>query len=244
MIKRLKKASRNLFAKTKGKLNLRFSKKIYLSYGENCLTDNILQRQLIKTFTTPFSHGRSNVEYILQAERDAYKDFLNPKYLQYELLEKKEVARLKTYNQLQNNYNELHTKGFEFTHHDVIGNENHRQKMHKRVQTLTKLKGKKKFVILYHHRANATTDAELLVQHLAELKNLYSTSKISSEVVCFTQNIINQTKERKLTYSKKNDIHYFVFNTLNEWAGDNNDIFWAKCDEDLITEMIGFVKKL
>lgn len=48
---------------------------IYLSFGENCLTDRLLERHGLKSFATPFSWGLSNVEYILQIEKDKYKDF-------------------------------------------------------------------------------------------------------------------------------------------------------------------------
>jgi glycosyltransferase involved in cell wall biosynthesis len=244
MIKRFKKPIKTIVAKGKGKLNLLFSKKIYVSYGENCLTDNILQRHFLKSLTTPFSHGRSNVEYILQLERDNYKDFLNPEYLRYEVLGKKEVPRLKKYNVVDNQYNDAHENGFEFTHHDVINNESHRFKMNKRVHALRKLNGRKKFIILYHHRSNSRTNIDLLLKHLQELKELYSSNSLTSEVICFTQNIISDTIDRKLSYAQNNGIHYFIFHTMNEWAGDNNDIFWAKCDEDLIVQMLSIVKKL
>ena len=38
--------------------------KLYLSFGENCLTDNILSRYNIKSYSTPYSSARSNIEYI------------------------------------------------------------------------------------------------------------------------------------------------------------------------------------
>jgi hypothetical protein len=244
MIKVLTKTVKNILAKTKGKLNLMFSKKVYVSYGENCLTDNILQRHLVKSFTTPFSHGRSNIEYILHLEKDDYKDFVNLEHLKYEELGGKNVARLKTYRHIRNDYNEQHKNGFEFTHHDVIKHEKMRLKMTKRVQLLRDLKGKKKFVMVYHHRLNPTTDSDLLLQDLKELKLLYSTPKVHSEVVCFTQSIVNDKKDRKVVHTTRDGVHCFVFHTENEWAGNDNHIFWANCDDDLIAEMIRFIKTL
>jgi len=226
------------------KIKYLFSKNVYLSFGENCLTDNILSRHNIKSFTTPFSHGRSNIEYILQLEKDNYKDFLNLKYLTYEEISEQKVPILKKYNSLINEYNALHMNGFEFTHHDVISDGEIRLKIEERINKLHSLIGKKKIVIFYHHRLNKSTKKDLLLSHLNELKNLYSTKKIKAEIICFTQNIVHFLDERNLQYSMNNGIHFFEFNTLNEWSGTDNNLFWALCDDDLILRMIKFAKKL
>ena len=83
----------------RNKRHLNASHKVYLSFGENCLPDHILNRYALKSFTTPFSHGRSNVEYILNLERDDYTDFLNLDYLSYEYLNEDRVQRLKKYTE-------------------------------------------------------------------------------------------------------------------------------------------------
>jgi Putative papain-like cysteine peptidase (DUF1796). len=228
----------------KEKIRLFFSNKLYVSFGENCLTDNILKRYGLKHLTTPFSHCRSNIEYILHLERDDYADFLNLDYLEYEKVSGKMVPRLKKYNTIQNEYISSHKKGFEFTHHDVISDEKVRTKIQQRVFNLKKLIGKKKFVIFYHHRVNNATDKDLLIRHLCELREIYSTKKIKSEIICFTQRIINSFAERSVSYSKDDEIHFFVFNTMNEWSGDDQEIFWARCDEDLIKEMVFFAKRM
>lgn len=225
-------------------LKLRFTKKIYVSFGENCLTDNILQRYKLKLITTPFSHARSNIEYIIQMESDHYNNFLNKEYLLYESLENKLVPRLKTYNIIQNDYNELHKNGFEFTHHDVIASEAIRLKFMERVKQLQRLKQKKQFFILYHHRINQNTNKERLIDDLLKLKALYTNRKYTSEVICFTQTIITDYKNRKVDYTIKNGIHYFEFYTLDEWAGDNPQLLWARNDEDLIIEMITKIKNI
>ena len=243
-MRKIKKKIKIALIKIKIKIQLYCQKKIFVSFGENCLTDNILERHKLKLLTTPFSHGRSNVEYILQLERDNYKDFLNPNYLQYEMFNEKKVPRLKKYNQIHNDYNELHKNGFEFTHHDVIKDESARIKLKQRLDKLQNLIGKKKFIILYHHRVNSGTNMEQLTDNLCELKQLYSKNKIKSEVVCFTQNIITDIKDRKISYKENKEIHFFVFNTINEWEGDNQNVFWARCDDDLLSEMVYFIKKL
>lgn len=56
-------------------------KYVIVSFGENCLTDNILSRNDLKSFSTPYSSGRSNIEYILAHEKEYFNDFLNSAYL-------------------------------------------------------------------------------------------------------------------------------------------------------------------
>ncbi len=56
---------------------------VFLSFGENCLADNVLSRHDLKSFTTPYSHGRSCIEHILQLEYDRYKHLLCLEHLSY-----------------------------------------------------------------------------------------------------------------------------------------------------------------
>ncbi|MDR1501048.1 MAG: papain-like cysteine peptidase [Prevotella sp.] len=221
-----------------------FSKKLYLSFGENCLTDNILDRHNIKSFTTVYSHGRSNIEYILQIEKDNYVNFINPQFIKYEELDSKLVPRLKIYDKITNSYNKLHTNGFEFTHHDIIKDESIRDKFTKRIDRLNKYKGKKDIIIFYHHRLDALTDIDRLLGHLSELGQLYSKGEHNAQIILFYQNIVENPIERKLEYKIFQNTHIFVFNTLNIWGGDDQELFWARCDEDLIGEMIKKVKRL
>ena len=234
----------SIFKKLIWKLKLKFTKNIFVSFGENCLTDNILERHKLKLITTPFSHGRTNIEYIIQMELDNYKKFLNLDFIQYEILNDKKVPRLKVYNVIHNDYNELHKNGFEFTHHDVIASDAMRLKFKHRVDELQKLKKTKKITIVYHHRLNDKTDSEILFNDLLKLKDIYTFAKNHPEIVCFTQKIIKDPNLRRMVYELKNGIHYFEFHTLNEWAGDDDDLFWARSDEDLIKKMIHQIKSL
>jgi hypothetical protein len=238
------KKALSTFNKLKWKLKLKFSKTLFVSFGENCLTDNILERHKLKLITTPFSHGRSNIEYIIQMELDNYKNFLNLDFIQYETLNDKKVPRLKVYDNIHNDYNELHKNGFEFTHHDVIASDAMRLKFKHRVDELQKLKKTKRIIIVYHHRSNPKTDRERLFDDLLKIKGIYTYTQNHPEIVCFTQRIINDLNNRKMVYEIKNGIHFFEFHTLNEWAGDDQDIFWARCDEDLIKNMISQIKLL
>lgn len=245
MINKLKQKYKSALKKIKWKFKLKFSKKIYVSFGENCLPDNILERHKLKSLTSPYSHGRTNIEYILLLERDNYKDFLNPDYLKYEMVDGKKIApRLKKYTEITNKYNQAQMNGFEFTHHDVIKSINLRKKFEERVKKIQSFIGQKKYIILYHHRYNKNTNLEQLILNLKELKELYSGNKNLAEVICFTQNIVETPNERNVEFFNREGIHLIKFNTLNLWEGENDDIFWARTDEDLIIKMIDYLKKI
>lgn len=218
--------------------------KIYLSFGENCLTDNILSRYCLKSFTTPFSHCRSNVEYILDLERNNFENFLSDEFLAYGDLNGKPVPRLNTHLVINNNYHHLHKNGIEFPNHDIIRKQQQRQKVVERANKLKSFLGKREYVILYHHRTCSNSDLELLLQHLLELKKYYTIQECECQVVLFKQIIITNESKKKMIYQKKNDIHVFDFHTHTAWGGRNPMNYWAFIDEPLIRKMLNIVKAL
>ena len=54
-------------------------KYLYLSLGENCLPDGILKRYGLKSFSTPYSSARSNIQYAIENELNNYTELLNRK---------------------------------------------------------------------------------------------------------------------------------------------------------------------
>lgn len=213
---------------------------VYLSFGENCLTDNILNRYGIKSFTTPYSHGLSNIEYILQIEKDRYSNFFNPEYLDYNESGGKTVLRLTCYNKIENSYDNSCMNGFEFTHHDVKNNSSHREAFKRRVSSILNLKNKHLF-IFYHHRYCLSTNLDKLLSDLYKLRILYLNRCNQADVIMFTQSIVENPSERKLEYRFINGVHVFVFYTLKIWRGSDLDVFWARSDDDLVQEMLKIV---
>jgi len=222
----------------------RRTNRIYLSFGENCLTDNILSRYGLKSFTTPFSHCRSNIEYILDLEINNYKKFVSGEFLKYGDLNGKPVPRLKTELILKNRYHHLHENGIEFPSQDVIKNQKYWQKVVKRAIKLKAFLGKGKYVLLYHHRICEDNDLELLLKHLSELKRYYSTKEHECQVVLFKQVIIPKESKKKLIYHENNDIHVFDFYTHYTWTGRDQRKYWAFIDDYLISKMLKIVKTL
>jgi hypothetical protein len=222
----------------------RRTNKIYLSFGENCLTDNILTRYGLKSSTTPFSHCRSNIEYILDLERNNYKNFVGGEFLQYGDLSGKPVPKFNTNLILENNYHHLHKNGIEFTNHDVIKNKRYWAKIVRRANNLKLFLGKSQYVLFYHHRVCEDSDFELLLKHLSELKNYYSTEEHECQVVLYKQIIIPKESKKKLIYHENNDIHVFDFYTHYTWTGRDQRKYWAFIDDSLISKMLKIVKTL
>lgn len=218
--------------------------KVYLSFGENCLTDNVLSRYGLKSFTTPFSHCRSNIEYILDLERNNYENFVSGEFLKYGDLNGKPVPRLKTDLILKNSYHHLHENGIEFPSQDVIKNQKYWQKVVKRANKLKAFLGKGKYILLYHHRVCEGNNLELLLKHLSELKKYYSTEEYECQIVLFKQIIISKESEKKLIYQKNKDINIFDFHTHHTWSGRDQRKYWAFIDDSLISQMLDKIKTL
>lgn len=214
---------------------------ICFSIGENCLTDSILDRNNLKSFSSPFSSSRSNIEYIINFEKENYAHFIDNNFLKYEFLnDSKKVVRNKKYIVTENKYN--YASGFEFTHHDVIGNEAAREAFERRYKRIVNLTNRN-LVIVYHHRKCDKTDMSLLVHHLNELAEIYESRQNKVTVFAFYQIIVSNAVERKVESYSVGNVHMYKFYTLNEWAGTNDDIFWAKCDDDLLKIMVNDIKK-
>ena len=63
--------------------------------------------------------------------------------------------------------------------------------------------------------------------------------------VIFAQKLVTACDDRKIEYRKVNDhIHFFEFYTQAFWCGINQDLFWARVDDDLIQLMIEQVKEI
>ncbi len=211
----------------------------YLSIGENCLTDNILYRFDIKSFSTPYSHGRSNIDYAIHLEMEKYRNLLTADYLYYDFIGEKKVVRNKHYSKSDIIFSPLHLNGFEFTHHDVIDNKVHLKSYQRKAERMCTLDKSKKLKLVYHYRNNENKYFDLLIRKLQELLAFYQAKGIRSEMIFFTQEIIARTDERALVkIHDTRNIKGFVLKTLETWAGDDEDVFWARKDDDLLSGMI------
>lgn len=242
IIKILKRNLRKIIRKFEN-YKRKISKTYYLSIGENCLTDNILVRHKLKSFSTPYSHGRSNLDYVIKLEKENYSNLLKSEYLYYDYAGETKVVRNKHYSESDNIYNELHQNGFEFTHHDVINNDIQRNSYERKIFRMQSFSKREKIKFVYHYRNNDNKDLKLIVKKAEKFLSYYQRKAIKCEFIFFTQEIISKKEERSLIKVYNfNNIKGYVLKTLEVWAGDDQDLFWARKDDDLITKMIKEIK--
>lgn len=194
------------------KYNL-FQFNIYVSFGENYLTDNILSRYNIKSFTTPYSHGRSNIEYLNAIENDNFAYFIDPDYLKYEDSYGKQVVRSIYYTKQNNIYENSVMQGFEFTHHDVLNNPIHIDAFNRRINRL-KVLSNAHLYIFYHHRYCEKTNEKQLLSDLSKMHDIYTKRNNFVHIILFTQKLVDTPLNRKEIYTppqSKNRIHVLFF---------------------------------
>ncbi|MDA9982001.1 DUF1796 family putative cysteine peptidase [Gammaproteobacteria bacterium] len=212
---------------------------LYLSLGENCLADNVLSRHGLKSFSTIYSHGRSNIDYAIHLEYENHINLLKDEYLYYDYVGDLRVVRNRYYSVSSDIFSELHRNGFEFTHHDVLSNVGTRNNMHRKIHRLNYYRGKTNIRFFYHYRVNEDSALEGICKKAEDFLRYYEIDGRTCEVVIFTQRIVNRLQERDLEEIRhSNKVRAFVFNTLATWESDNQNLFWAIVDDDLIKTMI------
>lgn len=216
----------------------------WISMGENCLPDDILRRHNRKSFSSIFSSGRSNIEYILQMEKDNYQNLLDKTHLQHFPDGDHSVVRSTYYKHCVGQYSERHMLGFEFTHHDPLSISADKQTFKRRIERQLAWRGNKNFVFLYHHRVTADSDLALLRAHLNELLSLYNAKGCECEVVLFYQNIVPQETQKRIDFTPHHSgLLEFACHTHEIWGGEDQDTFWARKDDALFTDMFDTVDR-
>lgn len=235
--KKFKSLLKKTIRKFASQIKIYCSDTVHVSIGENCLTDNILQRHNIKSFTTPYSHVRSNLDYAIKLEKENYKNLLNIQHLHYEQLHGKPVVINNHGFSSDPIFLELHRNGFEFHFHDVISNKSHRESVRRKIHRLVSLKGKKNFVFYYHYRMNKNLNFPNFIAKAKTFLSHYEVNGCKCRMVIFTQKLCTSEARRGyriIRHSEK--IQLIVFNTLKSWGGDVADFYWARVDDDLIRE--------
>ena len=233
----LKKIRKKAIAKIRS-----FDRSVYFSIGENCLSDDILKRNGLKSFSSPYASGRSNIEYILAFEKDSFSDFTDSEYMAYGEYDGKTVLRNRKHVETENRYHRSCTEGFEFTHHDVLRSSEMKETIDRRSRRQLGLKDKRA-VMLYHHRYCEDTDMDLLYRHLDELAKIYESRGNRADIYAFMQVLVDDPGERKAEKEKRGSVRFYRFYTLTEWAGEDQDIVWARCDDDLLKQMVDDIRR-
>lgn len=240
-LKSLKRTVVNLHKKWKYRNNSN-SEVLWISIGENCLPDDILRRHKRKSFSSVFSSGRSNIEYAIQMERDGYKNLLKRDLLNYFPDGDNSVLRSIFYKDCEGEYSERHMIGFEFTHHDPLKIKEDGRAFKRRISRQLKYRGKKDFIFFYHHRVTEKSDLPLLRRNLNDFLSFYNINNCNCQIVLFYQNIIMRSEEKHIDFTAfDTGLLEFLCHTHDMWGGDDPEIFWAKGDDDLFTEIFSTV---
>ena len=219
---------------------------LYLSIGENCLTDAILKRHGLKSFSTPYSHSRSNIDYVIEIEQNDYCNLLCPDSLYYanEQGIPLNAVRSKSIIKCEDIYSSAHQKGFEFTHHDVISDPKSINSYMRKIERMRQLRKQNQPVcFFYHHRYNDKMNPEKIISKIFKFLEFYNKTDVKRAVaVVFFQRIDTNNKFLE-HFDMGNGILVFKLHTPQVWAGKDENIFFAKNDDDLISEMFDLTKK-
>ncbi len=91
--------------------------------------------------------------------------------------------------------------------------------------------------------SNKNIGIKLLIIKAQEFLSYYQKKGIKCEFILFTQSIIFKKEERDLTkIHDSNNVKGYILKTLEIWAGDDQDAFWARKDDDLIMKMLRKIK--
>jgi hypothetical protein len=216
----------------------------WLSLGENCLSQNILERHGLRTFATPYSHGRTNVDYALALESRNYAGLIDPHNLARATTSGTSVVRSTLPLPADPIFDASVSAGFEFTHHDVIANERQRESYRRKVERMLQARGRENVAFLYHHRTHARTDLARLMEKLRRFRSFYTSEMAQCWIVAFMQHIV-PTEQRRVELVEATDgVALFTLHTAQMWSGSDKAVFWAHVDDDLISQMLIAVRDI
>lgn len=236
-LKSVKKTVTNLRTKLRNRNNFKADTH-WISLGENCLPDDILRRHNRKSYSSVYASGRSNIEYILEIEKDRFKNLLTAKYLHDFPDGTHSVLRSIYYTDCHNYYSDRHMLGFEFSHHNPLKIKEDLRAFRRRIKRALDARQKQNFMFMYHHRINERSNLPFIRERLEELISMYSSNTARCQVIFFWQNIIPVGQKSHVEFiPHPSGILEFVCHTHQIWGGDDLDIFWARNDDQLFTDM-------
>ena len=218
---------------------------LWLSLGENGLADAMLERHGRKSFNTPYSFCRCNIDHALQLEREGYEQLLDPGKLTVAEAGGRRIVRSTSVTACAPVFSADHSRGFEFTHHDPIASEQDRQSLRRRIDRLNAVRGRQDIVFLYHHQQHARSCPDLVREKLALFAGLYRSVRARCHVVMFHQAIAPTPKERRLHMAGATEgVFDFAVHSLKPWNDREPSGFGAREDDDLLKALFGRVDSL
>jgi hypothetical protein len=135
--------------------------------------------------------------------------------------------------------------GFEFTQHDPLNSEVDRESYLRKIDRLNDIRGKEDVVFFYHHRKEKSSDLNSIKKKLDGFSRYYKGKHNKVVMILFHQCLVSDVSGRRVELSSfENSVIEFTFYTKDIWGGSDKEIFWARVDDDLISEMIEKVSSL
>jgi hypothetical protein len=215
------------------------SRLLWASLGENCLPDRVLQRHGLKSASTPFSHGRTNIDYALQLLHLGFAGWLDPQYLVSFQQGDVRGARQLRYRECEALYDPSVSRGFEFSHHDVRTDANARASLERKLGQLRRLAGAGDLVLLYHHRCNSRTDVARLVEKLERFATGLMQAPYQCRIFLMRQALCADAELCRVEHGRPSvHVDDFLFHTQGVWGGQEEADFWAERDDALVGQML------
>lgn len=224
------------------KLNLA-KKPTWISIGENCFVQGLLKRTNKNTFITPFSWGRSNIDYVISCEKLKFINLLSKKNLYYGEAYGTKVVRSNMITECADIYDESVSSDLEFTHHDPISSDADKQSLERKIERFTVMPSDQPVIIIYHHRLNKKSNIKLLHKKLAIFKDLMEIRSVSCFIIIFHQRIVDSDEKRTVLEQKiSHNIYEYTIFSKAMWGGTDDSIFWGLIDDDLLYKMLNLIE--
>lgn len=205
---------------------------VWVSLGENCLTQSIIERNKKNTIRSPFSFCVSNIDYGLHLEGTNYQDLLSAHNLY--LKNGKYMSKMPKCDPI---FWPAGGGDFDLRHFD-LKRQSTISGLHRKIRRMIDLRendcGK---IFLYHHRINPNSDITRVSQKIQKFISLYPNSR----GVMFYQKIIPEQQQETVSLEILNEVFCFCFNTRTLWSGPNHRLFNALVNNELIDQMINTI---
>lgn len=213
---------------------------IFISIGENCLPQGIIDRKKLTSIVSPFSWARSNIQYATQILEGNFHDLISDSRIVYDERYGRNYVVNPSYQCDSTLFERSVSSGFEFTHHDIIAHLDHKESYRRKIDRfLEGATGNAPINLLYHHRFHGRMNIERVVSDVQNFVDIYRRRGANvQQAIIMTQKIVGDRAERRIEVSNDGGVSLAVFHTTKSWGGNDPDVLWAKVDDDLIDEML------
>ena len=220
---------------------------LYLSIGENCMAGKMLRRfEISNTWSTPYTWARSNISYAIECEEQKYNNLLNVNYIvKDDKSPFPESWRNTSFVNQQGPFEHSVSNGFEFAHHDVIDNAEHKSSYERKTQRMLELRDTDEdIVFFYHHRYVDNDNIDFVISECERFLQFYASDHHKRSLVIITQSIVSDYTMRRIEVTQEKSCVVARFYTTRVWAGSEEGMVAGELDDDLFVEMFKELKTL